>query len=121
MTGGSPGGSTAWRAFAAAMTSITVNGGGSAPLPVFRAIGSVLPNDAGGENFHAVTLLDPVHRHDARFGDPGAFPQPSDLGLRQVRGDDAVALPRMIADAQLAERGVADDPARANGGRGGTL
>src|SRR3954454_18015962 len=97
MTCGSPGSNPAWRAFAAAMTSITMNGGASAPLPIFSAIRSFLPNDAGGENFHPVTLLDPVHRHDARFGDPGAFPQPSDLGLRQVRGDDAVALPRMIA------------------------
>src|SRR5690349_1914693 len=104
MTCGSAGASVAWRAFAAAMTSITMNGGASAPLPIFSAIASVLPGDAGSHDLHLVALLDSVHRHDARFADPGAFPQPVDLLLRQARGDDAIALPRLIADAKLAKR-----------------
>src|SRR5689334_25048030 len=101
ITGGAPGGSAAWRAFAAAITSITMNGGASAPLPIFSAIGSVLPGDTGGHDLHLVSLLDPVHRHDAWPGDAGAFPQPPDFLLWQLRGDDAVALPRLIADAKL--------------------
>src|SRR5271166_935370 len=121
MTCGAPGGCAAWRAFAAAMTSITMNGGASAPLRIFNAIGSVLPNDACGHNLRLVALLDSIHRHNAGTGNAGAFAPPLSVSLRQAGDDDPDSLPGMIADAQFAERCIADDAARPDRDHGGAL
>src|SRR5208283_521457 len=111
MTCGSPGGSAAWRAFAAAMTSITMNGGASTPLPIFNAIGSVLPNDACGHDMHLVALLESIHCHDTGSGNAGALVQPLGVRLRQAGDDNPDSPPGPIGDAQFAERCVANDTA----------
>src|SRR5512135_3183019 len=61
ITGGAPGGRAAWRALAAAITSMTMNGGALAPRPIFST--SVVELDAG--RLHTSIGLRPCHRRDA--------------------------------------------------------
>src|SRR4051812_49145605 len=71
ITGGAPGGSAAWRALAAAITSMTMNAGAWAPCPTFSP---------------AISVAADRQPRAARVGGPAAGP----LCVRQVAraGDD---------------------------------
>src|SRR5665213_4305101 len=98
---GAPGGSAAARAFAAAMTSITMKGGADAPRPIFSAMRrSVEPLDGAGLHAHALGRLDARDRGDAGGGLGGALGQPRLVRVRQRRDIDREPERRRRADAQ---------------------
>src|SRR5580704_5357407 len=106
MTCGAPGGSAACRTLAAAITSITMNGGALAPRPIFNM--SVVELDA--VCLHARPGLGAGDRRDARRSFDGApLDQPVFVSGRQRRRIDPILQARRCADIEFAGRCVAAD------------
>src|SRR5579872_7311865 len=101
MTEGAPSGSAAWRALAAAITSITMNGGAIAPRPTFSmARSSVVELDL--RRLDRGLRVGAVDRRDAWRRLRSTFHQPSLIGIRQRGSVDLVADAGRRADAEVA-------------------